>query len=149
MHRSNDGDGSGLEEGNESEGDESELPDQPSELRELRQTLPKGIQHLVGVVRTELLVELSISEKILRNHPVDHTYLPQLGLLLERWEFAGQSPKSSDRLEIYAQIDEIWFTVVIRVEAMTGYCSLVTMHRIYRRKVESRFRKGYLVRRED
>ena len=68
---------------------------------------------------------------------------------MDSWEFAGYSPKSPDRIEIYGKLDEIWFTTVVRGDQTYGYSSLITMHRIYRRKVESRARKGYLVRRED
>lgn len=104
---------------------------------------------MLGIKRHELIVERAISQKIQRDHPGDWLFVERIELLVTNWQFAGVSPKGENRVEIYGQLDEIWLTAVLRADPIDECAALVTLHRIYRRKVESRIRRGYLEMRED
>jgi hypothetical protein len=93
-------------------------------------------------------VPWSIVQKIQTTHPADFASLDRLAEFLDRWELVGHSPKGPDRLELYGQLDGIWYTAVIAL-ARDGepFNVLITFHRIYERKVLSRERNGRLRRR--
>jgi hypothetical protein len=129
--------------------DDDELPVQPLEIRELRQQLQRPLQDLLELSRTEVIVDRTAHRKITSGHPLDAPYLNRLPELFDGWILAGISPKHSSRLEIYCRIDGIWFTVVVRADPELGASFLVTLHRLYARKVASRERKGYLIRRKE
>lgn len=82
-------------------------------------------------------------------HGADWSYFERLTEVIEEYEYWGHSPKRTDAIELYKRLDGIWFTVVIYAPGPnTGLNSLGTMHRIDRRKVESRRRKYLQMRTE-
>lgn len=65
--------------------------------------------------------------------------------MLAEWEYAGLSPKREARLETYARRGDVWMTVVVQHDRVTGTNVLATLRRIYaRKKVESHARRSYL-----
>lgn len=133
------------------DGDQSDAewpPQLDAALENIYLPLPARLGRLLGIRRHELVIETTVSQKIRRDHPGDFLFLERIALLVEDWQFAGPSPKGTNRIEIYGQLDEVWFTVVVRADSHTDCAALVTMHRIYRRKLESRLRRGYLETRE-
>jgi hypothetical protein len=140
----------GSDEGEDGDQQETEHSQNTSSSIELlRLPLPAPLGLMLGIRPHELVVELAISQKIQRDHPGDSRFLERIEMLVANWQFAGVSPKGMNRVEIYGQLDEIWFTAVMRADQNDECAALVTMHRIYRRKVESRLRRGYLEIRED
>jgi hypothetical protein len=134
------------EDGDQQGAESSGFPGSAIEM--VRLPLPAPLGLLLGISTHELVVEATISQKIRRDHPGDWLFLERIELFVENWQLAGVSPKGPNRIEVYGQLDEIWLTAVIRAEPIEQCAALVTLHRIYRRKVESRLRRGYLKKRE-
>lgn len=85
--------------------------------------------------------KLELMEK---EHPVDREYFPRLDEVVREYALLGPSRTSDQAVELYKLLDGIWFTVVVfRHGERTALNSVGTMHRIERRKVESR-RRTYL-----
>ena len=95
-----------------------------------------------------LVVPRSTVRKIQQTHPLDVQCLDRLAELLDRWELVDRSPNNVDRLELHGRLDGVWFTAVIALaREPTPYNVLITLHRVYERKVLSRERSGRLRRR--
>ena len=120
----------------------------PWEDEPRRQLLPETLTHAISPVSRVLLVPRSIVRKIQRTHPSDVENLDRLVELLDRWDLVGRSPNSVDRLELYGRLDGVWYTAVIaRARDPAPFNVLITLHRVYERKVVSRERSGRLKRR--
>jgi hypothetical protein len=120
----------------------------PWEDESRRQVLPETLAPAITPGSRVLLVPRSIVRKIHQTHPRDVECLDRLAELLDRWELVGLSPNSTDRLELYGQLDGVWHTAVIALASENApYNVLITFHRVYARKVMSRERHGRLRRR--
>lgn len=78
-------------------------------------------------------------------HPLDKSVLHNLSHFLAEWEYAGLSHKGGDRLEIYSRIDNVWFVAVVQLVndgSNVPVNVVTTVHRIYERKLMSRYRHG-------
>ena len=120
----------------------------PWEDESRRQLLPETLGHAITHVSRVLLVPRSIVRKIQQMHPLDMESLDRLAELLDGWELVGRSPNSVDRLELYGRLDGVWYTAVIALAREPApFNVLITLHRVYERKVLSRERSGRLKRR--
>ena len=116
------------------------------EMQALRRTAPTSISLLDVEPYKNILVPKSVNEKILTKHPNDIEFLARFGELISSWAYAGSSPKSLGKIEFYKQLDEIWFTAVVKKDPNLQAYVLTTFHRIYSRKLQGRIEKGYLLK---
>lgn len=124
-------------------------PIEPWEVPELRATLSVAIQRALKSPTRTVAVSRRKVDLIRATHATDWQFFGRLTEVIEEYEYWGHSPKRTDAIELYKRLDGIWFTVVIFAPGPnTGLNSLGTMHRIDRRKVESRCRKYLQVREE-
>lgn len=123
-----------------------DLPIYDWEVNELRQKVNESIEQIDKDPFSRLLVPKNVIEKIEQKHSNDVAYLPKLGEVINRWDFAGISTKDTAKLEFYKELEGIWFTAVAKKDKRLKFYILTTFHRIYRRKLESRLVKEYLIK---
>ena len=118
------------------------------EVRELRQVTTSSFEMFDKDPYKTVLVPKNVHEKLLEIHSDDAEYLSRFGELISSWEYAGWSPKGLQKIEFYKELDNIWFTLVVKKDKQLQAYILTTFHRIYRRKMENRIAKGYLLSRK-
>ena len=114
------------------------------EVKELRQTLSFPLSNIDESGYQTVIVPRNILDKIRESHGDDVAYLNRLSEVLTNWDYVGESPKGIGKIEFYKNLDEIWFTAVVKGDRKLQIYILTTFHRIYKRKMESRIAKGYL-----
>jgi hypothetical protein len=91
----------------------------------------------------QLEVPYNVYHKIAVRHSNDLHALDRLGEILVNCVYIGRSAPDNQRIEVYTQLDGIWYVVVIRpANERTPVHILITLHRLYGRKVEARLKKG-------
>jgi len=115
------------------------------EVVRLRQRMPESLLQFSQSASRILVVPTRVFQKIKARHPTDVTWLERLGEILAGWEYVGLSPKGIERLEVYSRLDGVWCMAVIRLaETDAAVNVLITLHRVYERKVRGRVQDGYL-----
>ncbi|GEM_PF-6563822 len=117
-----------------------------------RQELPGQLQRLLGTSIPDVALPTNVFRKISQYHPLDRPFLIRLSEVINDYEYAGISPKDSpkdtQRIELYKRLDDIWFTAVVQSASPNTLVNiLVTFHRINKRKLLNRIRRGYLLER--
>lgn len=111
------------------------------EVPELRMHMPRELQQELNAVTAVVTVSRRKLAVMEIEHPVDRAYFSRIDEVIQNYTLLGLSRTSELAIELYMQLDGIWFTVVIfRHSGRTLLNSVATMHRIDRRKVESRRR---------
>jgi hypothetical protein len=112
-------------------------------------TLSEAIRHALGSSTPTVAVSRRKLELLHTAHAADGPFFSRMVEIVEGYEYWGRSPKRADAIELYRRLDGIWFTLVIYAPGPnTVLNSLGTMHRVDRRKVDSR-RRRYLHERGD
>jgi hypothetical protein len=106
-------------------------------------TLSATLQRALGSPTRTVAVSQRKLELLHLTHAADRPFFDRMVEIIEEHEYWGRSPKRADAIELYKRLDGIWFTMVVAPGPNTALNSLGTMHRVDRRKVESR-RRRYL-----
>lgn len=134
----------GADEGKDIDETDADPPYEDWEVPELRMRMPPELQlelHAAAAIIAVSRRKLSVMEA---EHPADREYFANMNDVIQNYELWGVSRSSDRAIELYKQLNGIWFTVVIfKQSEHTLLNSVGTMHRIERRKIESR-RRSYL-----
>jgi hypothetical protein len=126
----------------------------PWERIQLRVRLVPELQFRMSFPSPVIVVPENVATKIESIHPLDAVYLTRIHEIIEGWRLAGPSPKLGaggfgGRLEIYAQLDDIWVFAAVQRDDAVGANILTTLHRTLPRKIRNRLGQGYLWIREE
>jgi hypothetical protein len=122
----------------------TDLPYEDWEVPELRMHMPRELQWELKAAVAIVAVSRRKLGVMEAEHPADREYFGKMNDVIQNYELWGVSRSSDQAIELYKQLNGIWFTVVIfKQSEHTRLNSVGTMHRIARRKVESR-RRSYL-----